>query len=87
MDIPVVIAVGFLLVFLVFILPVMREQYEEEFEDDRDFFRERRPRMWGLVEGVSGGHPEAGSGVCPACGVENDAAYTYCRNCDNRLPG
>lgn len=87
MDLWPLVVAGFLLALAVVVLPRWRERYEDAYEDDLEFFRERRPRMWGLVGEVAGGDAsEPDPGRCPVCGTENDPAYTFCRDCDSRLP-
>lgn len=83
----VVVAVVVLLVFLGAMLSVLREQYEDPIEDDREFFRTNRPRMWGLVGGLTEGSDEdRPPGRCPVCGTDNDPYVRFCQECDARLP-
>lgn len=78
---------GVVLVVVVFglLVPLALEADDEQFEDDEEFFRERRPEVWGLVGGIG----EAGGegNRCPACGAENDERFRYCGDCGRQLPG
>lgn len=90
MDPLLLVAAGFLLLVFVVTIPVMRTRYGERYEDERAFFREQRPTAWGFIGDVAGGDYSAAqdraTGRCPRCETENDPDYTYCRNCDCRLP-
>jgi hypothetical protein len=92
MELPALVGLGFLLLVFVVMIPRMRDRYEEVYEDERSFFREQRPRMWGLVGGMTGGvegvdePSEAVPGWCPVCGADNVPDFTYCGNCGRRLP-
>jgi len=91
MELPALVGVGFLVLLFVVMVPRMQDRYEREYEDELAFFREQRPRMWGLVGGMTGDAgdgepPEAVPGRCPACGADNVPEFTYCGNCGTRLP-
>ena len=38
-------------------------------------------------EDGDGGAPDGPTVTCPACGVENDPEFRYCRDCVAELPG
>lgn len=91
MDPLLVVAAVLLVVLLAIMLPVWREQYEEQYDDQEEFFRARRSRLWELVGGMQDrseddAHDTHPPGWCPACRTENERSYTYCRNCNRRLP-
>lgn len=84
-------ALGVLVAALVATHPSWREQFGERYEDDREFFRSRRPRMWTFLDGMDRGedaapdHPDERV-RCPACGAENRARFDRCGDCGTRLP-
>jgi len=92
MELRIVLAVGVLLAVFVFVTrSFVRERREEDYEDEREYFRKRYPRAWGLVEGAAARREdESGEeppGECPVCGTENGPEFTYCRGCSRPLPG
>lgn len=85
------IGVGFLLLIFIYFVPRLPGRREEAYEDERSYFREQRPRMWGLVGGLTGddragGDPEPVPGRCPDCGTDNEPDFRYCGNCGSLLP-
>lgn len=90
MDWGLLIGAGFVVVVLIVMLPRLRDRYDEEYTDDREFLREHRPRMWNLIGGITDTPSDNGEnglppGVCVECGTENSPGYDYCRNCGGRL--
>lgn len=92
MDLFLLFPAAIVLAVIVITLLRLRDSYEEAYENEQAFFRNHRPRMWELLDGVTGTGERSGSsmdrptGLCPICGVENDPTYSYCRSCNHRLP-
>lgn len=86
------VGVGFLLLIFIYIVPRLPGRRKEAYEDERSYFREQRPRMWGLVGGMTGddraggGDPNPVPGRCPDCGMDNEPDFSYCGNCGALLP-
>jgi len=91
MDPPLLLAGGLFLVLFVALLPHLRNQYEEQYEDEREYFRDNNPRVWNVISGAAEQGPDDDealpAGQCPACGAENDPEFTLCRSCNRPLPG
>jgi len=91
MDLPLLLAGGLFVGLFVVLLPYMRDRYEVQYDNDREYFRENNPRVWSIIEGAErqgeGGDVEFPEGRCPACGAENDPEFALCRSCNRPLPG
>jgi len=89
MDPPLLLAGGFFLVLFVVLLPYMRDQYEEQYDGEQEYFRENNPRVWNIIEGAERRGEKSEDlpdGHCPACGAQNDPEFTLCRRCNRPLP-
>lgn len=84
-----VVTFALIVVFVAVTLPFWREKYGDRYDNDRDFLKDHRPRMWGLIDGVQQAKADAiaAPGLCRACGMENDPSFDYCGECGARLPG
>ncbi|MEF8774380.1 MAG: zinc ribbon domain-containing protein [Halobacteriales archaeon] len=91
MDPLLAAAVGTLFAALVAAHPAWREQFGKRYDDDREYFRARRPRLWTFVDAVDAARSAVpadpdGQVRCPACGADNESRFDHCGNCGARLP-
>ncbi|PSQ34201.1 hypothetical protein BRD08_10310 [Halobacteriales archaeon SW_10_66_29] len=89
MDPVLLLTAGLFLLGFAVLVPYLREQYEEQYDSEREYFRDNNPRVYNVITGAADQEQDAvdvPEDQCPACGAENDPEFSLCHNCNRPLP-
>jgi len=89
MEPRLLLTIGLFLLGGLVLLYLLRDSYEEGYESEREYFRQRNPHVFNVIQGAAEQEPGAADGPedqCPACGAENDPEFSLCHNCNRPLP-